>query len=376
MTGFLKFAETELPPKGSFNTWLDSGTVSCSGEFDEMRPKGISDEDYEHAKKVWNALECKNLGDYTNVYCKIDTLQLADVFENFIGVCLEKYKLDPSHYITSAALAWDAMLKVTEVEIELLTDPDMYLFFEEGIRGGVSSAMKRYSKANNKYMKDYDPEEISKYIMYLDENALYTSALCKPLPLRGFGWLTPEEINEMMKDHSEIRSCTLKVDLEYPKELHDLHNDYPLAVESVTVNGVEKLIPNLNDKEKYVVHHEALRCYLKYGMKLTKIHSGISYEERDYMKKFIEINTEARKVAKNEFEKDFDKLMSNSVFGKTMENVRDRAKIEIVNRLDDAKRLKKINLQATIQRRVHFREFELGVGKNGRIYGNSEQTNL
>ena len=289
MTGFLKFAETELPPKEAFNAWLDCGTVSCSGEFHEMRPKGISDEDYEHAKKVWNALECKNLGDYTNVYCKIDTLQLADVFENFIGVCLEKYKLDPSHYITSAALAWDAILKVTEVEIELLTDSDMYLFFEEGIRGGVSSAMKRYSKANNKYTNDYDPEEISKYIMYLDENALYTSALCKPLPLRGFGWLTPEEINEMMKDHSKIRSCTLKVDLEYPKELHDLHNDYPLAVESVTVNGVEKFIPNLNDKEKYVVHHEALRCYLKYGMKLTKIHSGISYEERDYM------NTEAQR---------------------------------------------------------------------------------
>ena len=108
MTNFSKFAETELPPKEAFNTWLDSGAVSCSSEFDEMRPKEISDEDYEYAKKVWNALECKNLGDYTNVYCKIDTLQLADVFENFIDVCLEKYKLDPAHYITPAALGMDA----------------------------------------------------------------------------------------------------------------------------------------------------------------------------------------------------------------------------------------------------------------------------
>ena len=174
-------------------------------------------------------------------------------------------------------------------------------------------------------MKEFNPEEISKYIMYLDEYGLYTSVLCEPLPLKGFSWSTPEKIIEMMNDYLKIELCTLKVDLEYPKELHNLHNDYPLAVESVTVNGVKKLIPNLRKKEKYVVHHKDLRCYLKYGLKLTKIHSGISYEERDYMKKFIDINTEARKVAKNEFEKDFYKRMNNSVFGKTMENVRNRA---------------------------------------------------
>ena len=263
MTDISKFAETELPPKEAFNTWLDSGVVSCSSEFDEMKPKEISDEDYEHAKKVWNAFECENLADYTKLYCKIDTLQLTDVFENFIEVCLEKYKLDPSYYITSAALAWDAMLKVTRVEIELLTDPDMYLFFEEGIRGGVSSVMKRYTmaKANNKYMNDYDPEEISKYIMYLGKNVLYISALCEPLPLKGFSWITPEKITEMMSDHAKINSGTLKIDLEYPKELHDLHNDYPFAPESVTVNGEKKLIPNLKNKEKCVVHHKALRCY-------------------------------------------------------------------------------------------------------------------
>ena len=187
-----------------------------------------------------------------------------------------------------------ACCKVTEVEIELLTDPDMYLFFEEGIRGGVTSAMKRYSKANNVYMKDYDPEKPDKFIEYLDKNSLYATMLCKPLPIGKFKWITPEDISEMMDDHSKIKFCTLKVEIEYPKELHDSHNDYPLAPEWVTVNGEEKLIPNLYDKEKYVVHHETLRCYLKYGIKLTKIHSGISYDEQDFMKKFIEINAEAR----------------------------------------------------------------------------------
>ena len=118
MTDISKFAETELPPKEAFNTWLNSGAVSSSYEFDEMRPSEISDDDNEHAKKVWDALECKNLGYYTEIYCKIDTLQLVDVMENFIDVCLEKYKLDPSHCIASATLAWDGMLKVTKVEIE------------------------------------------------------------------------------------------------------------------------------------------------------------------------------------------------------------------------------------------------------------------
>ena len=258
MTDFSKFAETELPLKEEFNKWLNSGAVSKSGKFDEMDPEKISDEDYAHAKGLWDAFECKNLADYTKIYCKIDTLQLTDVFENFFDVCLEKYKLDPSYYLTSAALAWDGMLKVTGVKMELLTDPDMYLFFEEGIRGGVSSAMKRYSKANNAYMRDYDPKKPDVFIQYLDKNSLYATMLCKPLPVWKFTWLTEEEIGEMMKDPTKIMSCTLKVDLEYPKGLHDAHNDYvPLAPESVTVDGVEKLIPNLRDKERYVVHHES-----------------------------------------------------------------------------------------------------------------------
>ena len=111
MTDFSKFSETELPPKEEFSKWLNSGAVSKSGKFDEMEPEEISDEDYAHAKDLWDAFECKNLADYTKIYCKIDTLQLADVFESFIGVCLEKYKLDLAYYLTSAALAWDGMLK-------------------------------------------------------------------------------------------------------------------------------------------------------------------------------------------------------------------------------------------------------------------------
>lgn len=259
---------------------------------------------------------------------------LADVFESFIDVCHKKYKLDPSHYITAPSLSHDAMLKMTGVKLELLTDEDMYLFFEEGIRGGVSTITNRYAKANNKYMRTFNPEEPSNYIMYLDANNLYGWAMSQPLPVGGFEWLSPNEIENMMNDHNKINSCTLEVDLEYPQNLHDYHNDYPLAPESIVVNNTPKLIPNLNNKKKYVLHCENLKLYFKHGLKLTKIHRGIKYNESNFLQTYINNNTESRKVATNDFEKDFYKLMNNSVFGKTMENVRNRAKIKIVNGLE------------------------------------------
>ena len=226
------------------------------------------------------------------------------------------------------------MLKVTGAQIPLITDPNMHLFFEDEKRGGVSLAMKRLLTANNKYMKDYDPEKPSKYIQYYDKNGLYTSILAGPLPYEGLRWTSKEENDEMMDayckgDYSKINSCTLRVDLGYPKELHDTHNAFPLAVESLTVDGVKKLVPNLNDKERYVVHHEPLQLYLRNGMVLKKIHEGVKYTGKAFMKKIIDICTEARKNAKNDFEKDIFKLGLNSVFGKTMENKRNRVGVEI-----------------------------------------------
>ena len=220
-----KLTETQLPPKDKF--------------YSSLSDLGISEQDYEHAKNVWKEFQCKTLADYTRLYVKSDVLLLADVFENFIDVSLQKYKLDPSHYITAPSLAFDAMLKMTQVELELLTDPDMYHFFERGVRGGVSMATKRYAKANNKYMgKDYDPSKPSVYLPYLDANNLYGYAMSQSLPVSGFQWLTKDEILEMTNDHSKIKSCTLEVDLEYPSHLHDLYNDYPLAPESIVVNKV------------------------------------------------------------------------------------------------------------------------------------------
>ena len=243
--------------------------------------------------------------------------------------------LDPAWYYTSPGLSWDALLKHSKVKLELLTDPDKLLLFEKGIRGGISMISNRYGRANNKYMEEkYDSSQPSKYLMYLDANNLYGWAMMKPLPVGDFTWMGEEELK-----HWEDFPCILEVDLDYPQDLHDLHNDYPLAPERLKIENVEKLIPNLSDKKNYVLHHSNLKLYMKLGLKLKKIHRGIKFREEPWMKSYIELNTDLRTKGKNDFEKDFFKLMNNSVFGKTMENIRKRVDVRLVNNQCKAKKL-------------------------------------
>ena len=321
MNSLERFKENKIPPKEAF--------------YSRLTGEGISDEGYERAKKVWKVFGMKTLQDYHDLYNVTDVLLLADVFENFRNVCMENYKLDPAHYFTAPGLAWDACLKITDVELELLSDINMLLMIEKGIRGGISMISNRYAKANNKYMgESFNEKDPSKYIMYLDANNLYGWAMSKPLPTHGFEWMKVDELETW-----ELHSCILEVDLEYPKNLHDLHNDYPLAPEQIVVNKVSKLIPNLGDKKKYVLHYENLKQYLKLGLKLTHIHNGIKFKESPWLEKYISLNTKLRTEAKNEFEKNFFKLMNNSVFGKTMENIRNRVDVKLVNNKKQAEKL-------------------------------------
>jgi len=139
------------------------------------------------------------------------------------------------------------------------------------------------------------------------------------LPVSDFRWMDENDL-ENWREFSD--GCILEVDLEYPKKLHDSHNEYPFALERLIVNKVEKLIPNLNDNEKYVLHYKNLKQYLDLGLKLKKVHRGIAFSDNTWLKTYIELNTNLRSKAQNKFEKDFFKLMNNSVFGKTMENIR------------------------------------------------------
>ena len=327
----IKFNETKLPPKSAFYSGLTG--------------KGISDNDYKHALNVWDVFKMKTFKEYHELYNETDVLILADVFENFRESSLKYHKLDPAHYFTAPGWSWDASLKMTGVNLELLSDINMLLLFEEGIRGGISMISNRYGRANNKYMgKRFNKNKPSKYLQYLDENNLYGGAMGEKLPTGGFKWMTEKELKTFIENQIievwEKMPCVLVVDLEYPKELHDLHNDYPLCAESVKCKGnVNKLIPNLRDKKGYVIHYKALMQCLKYGMKLKHIHKGIKFEESDWLKPYINFNTQLRTKAKNNFEKDFFKLMNNSIFGKTMENIRNRVDVNLVNNRAKAQKL-------------------------------------
>ena len=340
-----KFNETKLPPREAFYSKL-------SGE-------GISNGNYKHAWNVWNTFKMKTFKDYHKLYNETDVLLLADVFENFRDLCLKIYGLDPVYYFTAPGLAWDACLKMTNINLELLSDLDMLLMFEKGIRGGISMISNRYGEANNKYMgKSFNKNKPKKYIMYFDANNLYGRAMSEKLPTHGFKWLSSGEMENLFNNQVvqiwEKTPCILEVDLEYPENLHDLHNDYPFCPERVECkNGVEKLIPNLRDKTKYVIHYKNLIQCLKAGLKLKKIHRGIKFIESEWMKPYIDKNTNLRTQAKNNFEKDFFKLMINSVFGNTMENIRNRVNVKLVNTQE---KLKKLSAKPNFKNRKIFTE--------------------
>ena len=323
--------------------------------------------EYDHARKVWETFNLKIMGEYHDLHLKSDVLLLADVFESFRKTCLQYYKLDPCHYFTSPGLIWDAMLKMTNIELELMTNVDMFQFIEKGVRGGVSYIANRYGKANNKYMEEYDANASSKYIMYLDANNLYGWAMSQYLPTGNFRWMTDRETNKI--DLGKYKADGTKglipeVDIEYPRELHDLHNDYPVAPEKakvsknmlsryckeiaekykISIGQVNKLIPTLKDKKEYVLHCWNLQLYLDLGLKIKKVHRVPEFGQPPWLKQYIDFNTEKRKHSRYPFEKGFFKLMDNSVFGKTMENLRKRVDVRLVT---NEKKLLKLSSKPT-----------------------------
>ena len=224
MDSFERFQEDALPPKEAFLSLLTD--------------EGVKDEDYVHAQNVWREMGCQTLRDYHDVYLLTDVMLLADVFEQFRDKCYEVYGLDSAHYYTSPVLAWDAALKYTEVKLDTIADIDQHLFLGPGMRRGTSIITHRHAKANNPYLPDYDLSQPTSFIMYLDANNLYAWAMSHPLPVREFLWVPEEdlmEINITQVADDAPEGYILEVDLKYLKELHDLHNDYPLASENVVI---------------------------------------------------------------------------------------------------------------------------------------------
>ena len=230
------------------------------------------------------------------MYVQSDTALLADLFENFRYKCIEIYRLDPTYFLSAPEQAWQACLKKTEVELELLTDNDMLNIFEKGIRGGMCQASYRYAKANNKYMKNYDKNKESSFLIYDDANNLYGFAMCKKLPVSDFKWVDDLSIftEDFIKNYDEEDDTgyLFVVDVEYPKNLHKLHSDLHFLSERMKTNKRDKLACNLNDQENYPVHILALKQALNHGLKFKKLHSVIECRHEYWLKPYIDLNTD------------------------------------------------------------------------------------
>ena len=288
MNSFKSFNEGELPDKSKF--------------FSSLKHSSINEKEYDRAVNVWKVFKIKNFDEYHDLYLKTDVLLLADVFEKLIKTCLNYYSLDPCHYFSAPGLSFDAMLKMTETKLELISDINAYLFIEKekGIRGGTSYISKRHSKVSGENS-----------IIYWDMNNMYGFAMIQPMPYCDFNFLT-KKINKFDLDYIRKNSSIgyiLEEDLEYCSELHDKHNNYPLAPEKIEISsdmlskycsdiankyeikvvGVKKLVPNLRDKVKSVVHYRNIQYYFSLGTKLIKIHRVLKLKQSNWLKEYINL---------------------------------------------------------------------------------------
>lgn len=321
-----KYDENQLPPKECF--------------YNALKLENISDIDYARAQSVWKALNINSLGEYTDLYLKCDVLLLCDIFEKFRNTSLQNYNLDPAHYISAPSLSWDAMLLYTGVQLELISNIEIYEMIEKGIRGGLAQCSLRHAKANNIYVPNFNDDEVSSYLIYLDCNNLYGYALKKKLPISDFTLLRKDEIDafdvQSVSDDGKY-GYILEVDLTYPRHLHDSHRDLPFAPEKLKPPGGKtvKLIANVYDKYNYVIHYTHLKQCLKHGLGLKKIHKILKFKQDNFLETYIDLNTKLRQASTSAFEKGFFKLLNNAVFGKTIQNKRKQVDVKLVTKWKD-----------------------------------------
>lgn len=332
--------------------------------YDSLNNKNITQKQYEETYEMYNKMGCKSWGEYTEVYCILDVLLLADVLDSFSESFYKIAGLEILNYITAPSFSYDSLLNLSNVKIDLLHkgQEEIYNYFENSIRGGMSFSCTREIHANNKYMSNFNKDEESSYIQYLDMNSLYPSSMIMKMPVGDFKF---EEISFdwMNLDDNAERGCYVQCDIHFPKETHEYLNDYPLCPYKRSIqedelspycNNVlnefkekgymkgcsksEKLVTDLKDKIKYFTHYRNLKLYVSLGAVVTKVHKIVSFVQSDFMKDFINKLVEMRKTAKecgDECLVNGTKLMMNSCFGKFIENIRKRQNIRLIDLTDE-----------------------------------------
>ena len=306
-----------------------------------------SDDDIKKTQELIDKNKIENGRELTMLYLKMDVLQLADVFENFVESSTREYKINPLYSYSLPGYTWKAGLKLTNIKLDFIKDKELLLLLENNIRGGISSVMgDRHVQSDEK-----------KQILYIDANNLYRWAMSQYLPTGEFEILPLDPCNyileQLVEDLLQIPDDNeygffIECDLEYPVEIKEKTKNFPFCpyqtkadpnIFSGYMNNVNqpnykptpKLMCDVTNKSKYMIHYRMFKFYLNQGMKVTKIHTIYRFKQSAWLGKYINHNTQKRTVAKTNFEKDLYKLMNNAFFGKTMENVRDRTNLEFID---------------------------------------------
>lgn len=313
-------------------------------------------ESYEQAQRVWQVFECNTLQDYLEVYLLCDVLLLADVFESFRNNCITDYLLDPVYYFSAPHFTLDAFLLKGNIQLDLLMDINQYIFLTGGIRGGLSMVCGRYSYANNKLLPTYfDESKPEKYILYFDANNLYGKAMMECLPTNNFEWMSEEDLkleNILALPDDGLVGCIFECDILYPSELFADHSDYPLAPHKVKIpfsklspvaqdickkhglkhsTNTEKLMATFLPKNRYTIHYRNAKLYSELGLQFVKIHRGVKFQQAPIIKSYIEFNSKKRAESTNNFDISFYKLLSNALFGKTIERPEKHCKVVLAS---------------------------------------------
>src|SRR5437773_7398848 len=372
-----KLEEDRLPPYDAFYDELEESNVTTP-------------EDYIKAQKMFVAFKCKTLFDYQLRYMELDCRLLADVFEEFRRLTMEEDGLDAAHYITVSQLSYDSALKKCDKKIGLISMPEMYRDIESCKRGGYAFVNKHFCRASNPYVNPTKTEHCKEdiYLGDVDANNLYGNALRYPLPIGNFQYLEQEEYLNI--DWSNIPldgdvGYFVVCDLHYPTNIHNKTKDFPLAMEVLEIKedmlpnyfkdmnrrknvgrnpnvtpenaniykSTTKLMATCYDKKDYVVHFTALQFYVKMGLQISKIHRVIKFTQEPLFRDYIDYNSSRRQAAKNEFEKDFYKQKNNSLYGKSLENMRNRQDFKLCN---SPKSLLKATSQHRFMKVIEFNE--------------------
>ena len=314
--------------------------------FSKLKNKCPDDKEIDRTREIIKKFNIKNGEELTQLYLKSDVILLADVFEKFIKISVEEFGINPLYCVSLPGYTWQCGLKFTDINLQTLQDKDMILLLENNIRGGVSSIM------GDKYIKS----DKNKKILYIDANNLYGHSMCQYLPYDEIKFDNTIKLEDILNtpDDSDI-GYFIELDLKYPdnikqktknfpfapinkKIIPDNFNDYMKEIKPDNHIQTKKLICDWSDKKNYLIHYRMLKFYIRHGMIIGKVHNVISFKQSRWLEKYISFNTQKRNKAKNDFEKDFYKLLNNAFYGKTMENVRNRLKIKFIKK-DDHKEI-------------------------------------